>query len=89
MCFCYNYYSNNIILEALNKGVIKISNFSIVKDNKDQAYIIPINSKKSLSFIEDTVANNFDKNEIKRKLTLKADKESNMERQNGEDNIKK
>ena len=89
MCFCYNFYSNNMLLEALNKGAIKISNFSILKENKDQAFIIPINSKKSLSFIEETIINLLVKNEIKKKLTQKADKDNNNERQNGEDNIKK
>jgi hypothetical protein len=78
-----------MLLEALNKGAIKISNFSILKENKDQAFIIPINSKKSLSFIEETIINLLVKNEIKKKLTQKADKDNNNERQNGEDNIKK
>jgi len=89
MCYCHNYFTNNLLLEALNKGAIKINNFSIGKDNKDQAYLIPINSKKALNFYEETIINILEKNDLKKRHTLKTEKDNNFERQNGDDNMKK
>lgn len=52
---------------------------------KDQANIIPINSKKAINFYEDFVLNLFEKFETKKKIVTKTDKDNIFERQNNEE----
>lgn len=89
MYFCFYSLLNISLIDAVNKGNLKINNICMQKENKEQTYIIPLNSKRSINYIEDIIEGIFQKNEPNKKLGAKLEKEKEIERQNYEEANKK
>ena len=90
ICFCYNTFIYHFTNDGLNKGILKISQISLIKENKEQAFIIPLYGKRALSNFDENVVQILERFESKKKFTFcRENNNNNNERQNNDEVIKK
>ena len=90
ICFCYNTYIYHFTNDGLNKGILKISQISVGKENKDQAYIVALYNKKALIHFDQNVVEIVARSEIKKNQVFNLEKNNNnYEGKNNDEVIKK
>lgn len=89
LCYCYNVFINHFVNDGINKGILKIGQISILRENKELPYIVQITKKKCLYYFDENVIEIMDKVESKKKTVSNTEKDNKNEGNNNDQVIKK